>query len=50
MEHTHLVKGLDYALLQKVKAEIVSKETETFDEQLDNINIKMSGKLFFASR
>ena len=26
MEHTHLVKGLDYALLQKVKAEISSKE------------------------
>ena len=26
MEHTHLVKGLDYALLQKVKAEISNKE------------------------
>lgn len=28
MEHTHLVKGLDYALLQKVKAEIQTKEEE----------------------
>lgn len=28
MEHTHLVKGLDYALLQKVRSEIVQKETE----------------------
>jgi IK cytokine len=26
MEHTHLVKGLDYALLEKVRAEITSKE------------------------
>lgn len=28
MEHTHLVKGLDYALLEKVKAEITNKEQE----------------------
>ncbi|XP_033106912.1 protein Red-like [Anneissia japonica] len=28
MEHTHLVKGLDYALLQKVRAEITHKERE----------------------
>ncbi|XP_071950668.1 protein Red-like [Antedon mediterranea] len=28
MEHTHLVKGLDYALLQKVRAEITHKEKE----------------------
>ncbi|GAB0100096.1 protein Red [Sergentomyia squamirostris] len=28
MEHTHLVKGLDYALLQKVRSEIVMKEHE----------------------
>jgi len=26
MEHTHLVKGLDYALLNKVKAEIEEEE------------------------
>ncbi|KAG5899643.1 hypothetical protein JTB14_036016 [Gonioctena quinquepunctata] len=28
MEHTHLVKGLDYALLQKVRSEITQIETE----------------------
>ncbi|CAG9559261.1 unnamed protein product [Danaus chrysippus] len=28
MEHTHLVKGLDYALLQKVRSEIQTRETE----------------------
>ncbi|XP_014205633.1 protein Red [Copidosoma floridanum] len=28
MEHTHLVKGLDYALLQKVRSEIEARETE----------------------
>ncbi|CAG9104030.1 unnamed protein product [Plutella xylostella] len=28
MEHTHLVKGLDYALLQKVRSEIQVRETE----------------------
>ncbi|XP_013856005.1 protein Red [Austrofundulus limnaeus] len=31
MEHTHLVKGLDFALLQKVRAEITSKEKEEED-------------------
>jgi len=33
MEHTHLVKGLDYALLEKVKAEITNKEQE--EEQME---------------
>lgn len=33
MEHTHLVKGLDYALLQKVRSEIITKEKE--DEELE---------------
>ncbi|XP_025087492.1 protein Red-like isoform X1 [Pomacea canaliculata] len=32
MEHTHLVKGLDYALLDKVRAEISSKEKEEEDK------------------
>ncbi|XP_046408624.1 protein Red [Ischnura elegans] len=32
MEHTHLVKGLDYALLQKVRSEIQVKEQEEEDE------------------
>uniref|UniRef100_A0A3B4ALQ8 IK cytokine n=1 Tax=Periophthalmus magnuspinnatus TaxID=409849 RepID=A0A3B4ALQ8_9GOBI len=31
MEHTHLVKGLDFALLQKVRAEITNKEKEEED-------------------
>lgn len=31
MEHTHLVKGLDFALLQKVRAEITNKEREEED-------------------
>lgn len=35
MEHTHLVKGLDYALLDKVRAEINSKETQ--DEDLEAV-------------
>lgn len=33
MEHTHLVKGLDYALLEKVRAEINHKEAD--DEDLE---------------
>ncbi|XP_062565771.1 protein Red [Armigeres subalbatus] len=32
MEHTHLVKGLDYALLQKVRSEIVAKEQDQEEE------------------
>lgn len=32
MEHTHLVKGLDYALLQKVRSEIQMKEIEVEEE------------------
>lgn len=32
MEHTHLVKGLDYALLQKVRSEIQVKEHEQEQE------------------
>ncbi|KAK0064771.1 protein Red-like isoform X1 [Biomphalaria pfeifferi] len=31
MEHTHLVKGLDFALLEKVRAEIQTKEKEEED-------------------
>ena len=33
MEHTHLVKGLDYALLQKVRSEIQFKEAEIEPER-----------------
>lgn len=32
MEHTHLVKGLDFALLQKVRSEIKNKELEQEQE------------------
>lgn len=35
MEHTHLVKGLDYALLEKVRAEINFKEKEE-EEQMES--------------
>lgn len=38
MAHTHLVKGLDFALLQKVRAEISTKEKE--DEELDKVLIE----------
>ena len=34
MEHTHLVKGLDFALLQKVRSEIHNIERE--DDEEDN--------------
>ncbi|XP_057313746.1 protein Red-like [Hydractinia symbiolongicarpus] len=33
MEHTHLVKGLDFALLQKVRSEIASIESEETVEE-----------------
>lgn len=35
MEHTHLVKGLDYALLQKVRSEIITKEQVQEQEKQD---------------
>ncbi|KAB0790933.1 hypothetical protein PPYR_02733 [Photinus pyralis] len=41
MEHTHLVKGLDYALLQKVRAEIVQRETEQ-EIELERLAIKQA--------
>ncbi|CAA9999653.1 unnamed protein product [Nesidiocoris tenuis] len=39
MEHTHLVKGLDYALLQKVRSEIQAKEQEQ-EEEMEKLVIK----------
>ena len=41
MEHTHLVKGLDYALLQKVKAEI---EFDRDQETLELVERKLAEK------
>lgn len=38
MEHTHLVKGLDYALLQKVRSEILAIEQE-HELELDQMAI-----------
>ena len=35
MEHTHLVKGLDFALLQKVRSEITSREKVNIDEDIE---------------
>ncbi|KAI5725540.1 hypothetical protein M8J77_016808 [Diaphorina citri] len=43
MEHTHLVKGLDYALLQKVRSEIINKELEQ-EEELEKLVSKPSKK------
>ncbi|KFM71946.1 Protein Red, partial [Stegodyphus mimosarum] len=42
MEHTHLVKGLDYALLQKVRSEINYKEKE--EEEMENMLAKHKDK------
>jgi IK cytokine len=44
LEHTHLVKGLDYALLQKIKAELEKKQDdldleENQDKDKDQIDI-----------
>lgn len=35
MEHTHLVKGLDYSLLHKVRSEIAMREQKN-DEALES--------------
>merc|ERR1712110_1374852 len=35
MEHTHLVKGLDFALLQKVRSEIASREKVSIDDEVE---------------
>merc|ERR1712055_112144 len=38
MEHTHLVKGLDFALLQKVKSEIEAREEAAAEESGDEVD------------
>ncbi|XP_049541247.1 protein Red [Anopheles darlingi] len=45
MEHTHLVKGLDYALLQKVRSEIVAKEQEQEEELEKLVDIEATATL-----
>ncbi|XP_072761829.1 protein Red [Anoplolepis gracilipes] len=44
MEHTHLVKGLDYALLQKVRSEIEAKEHEQEQEMEKLVKPKEKSK------
>lgn len=43
MEHTHLVKGLDYALLQKVRSEIQHIEHEE-EQELEKLATKIEEK------
>lgn len=43
MEHTHLVKGLDYALLEKVRAEISTAEFRE-EEQMEALAIPAEAK------
>lgn len=45
LEHTHLVKGLDYALLQKVKSEIQHQEEIQEDEIEKMIDSKIANHL-----
>uniref|UniRef100_A0A6Q2Z0X1 IK cytokine n=1 Tax=Esox lucius TaxID=8010 RepID=A0A6Q2Z0X1_ESOLU len=51
MEHTHLVKGLDFALLQKVRAEITSKEKEE-EDMIDKVTkeVKNIYRILFKGR
>ena len=44
MEHTHLVKGLDFALLQKVRAEIETAESAEVDPEEEEVTIKEVAK------
>ena len=44
MEHTHLVKGLDFALLQKVRAEIEAVEEQAEVEEEEEVTIKEVAK------
>merc|ERR1712039_486536 len=42
MEHTHLVKGLDFALLQKVRSEIIHRENAE-DEEEEEVKVDEAG-------
>ena len=42
MEHTHLVKGLDFALLQKVRSEIIYRENAE-DEEEEEVKVDEAG-------
>lgn len=45
MQHTHLVKGLDYALLSKVRSEITLQEQAQETEMEKMIDEKMAEKV-----
>lgn len=45
MEHTHLVKGLDFALLQKVRSEITNREKEEQEEAMVELNEEQERKI-----
>ena len=44
MEHTHLVKGLDFALLRKVRAEMKEKEKDDAHAEREKPEDKVSGE------
>ena len=44
MEHTHLVKGLDFALLRKVRAEMKEKEKDDAHAEREKIEHKVPGE------
>lgn len=43
LEHTHLVKGLDYSLLNKVRSEMTAEDDDD-DEELEALETKASSK------
>lgn len=45
LQHTHLVKGLDYALLQKVRSEITHQETIQENEMEKMVDEKIAEKM-----
>lgn len=42
MEHTHLVKGLDYSLLHKVRSEIAVREQKNDEVSESQYNVSNS--------
>ena len=47
MEHTHLVKGLDYSLLHKVRGEIERSHTNDDQEDLEKAYVSYSASFYF---
>lgn len=42
MDHTHLVKGLDFALLAKIKSENVQREKEDKEKTLKELEAQQA--------